>query len=88
MNQSQPKPKKPVNTLSVRLPPELYNKIAEMALDRGETLNSVFIEMVHLGLDRKSNEEAVIQRFITEIVPQERLKELINGRPQKAVVTT
>lgn len=82
MNQSQPKLKKQVNTLSVRLPPELYNKIAEMALERGETLNSVFIEMVQLGLDRKSSEELIIQTFITNIIPQERLKELINGRPQ------
>lgn len=82
MNHTQPKPKKVVNTLSVRLPPELYNRIAEIALERGETLNSVFIEMVGAGLDRKAAESEILQEFILQYVPQERLKELIHGKPQ------
>lgn len=88
MNQTKPKPKKVVNTLSVRLPPELYNRIAEIALDRGDTLNSVFIEMVGLGLDRKAAEEQVLQDFILQHVPQERLRELIHGKSNLTQITT
>jgi predicted DNA-binding protein len=80
MNQTQPKVKKVVNTLSVRLPPELYNRIAEIALERNDTLNSVFIEMVSAGLDKKASEQQVLQDFIFQYVPQEKLKELIHGR--------
>lgn len=82
MNQSQPKPKKVVNTLSVRLPPELYNRIAEIALERIDTLNSVFIEMVEAGLDRKAIEAQVIQDFVLSVVSPEKLKELMNGKPK------
>lgn len=88
MNQMQPKLKKVVNTLSVRLPPELYNRIAEIALDRGETLNSVFIEMVEAGLDRKAAEEQIIQDFILTVIPQEKLRELIHGKKDLSRVTT
>jgi predicted DNA-binding protein len=88
MNHTQPKSKKVVNTLSVRLPPELYNRIAEIALERGDTLNSVFIEMVGTGLDRKIVEERILQDFILTYIPQERLKELIHGRQETRYVTS
>lgn len=88
MNHTQPKPKKVVNTLSVRLPPELYNRIAEIALDRGETLNSVFIEMVGAGLDRKVQEQQILQDFIFNHIPREKLKELIHGRQEITRITT
>lgn len=82
MNQTQPKSKKVVNTLSVRLPPELYSKIAEIALDRNDTLNSVFIEMVEAGLDGKAAERQIIEDFILTVVTRERMKELIHGKNQ------
>jgi predicted DNA-binding protein len=88
MNHAQPKPKKVVNTLSVRLPPELYNRIAEIALERGDTLNSVFIEMVSAGLDRKAAEAKIIEDFVLSVVSQERLKELIHGKPENSHITT
>jgi len=88
MNQSQPKPKKVVNTLSVRLPPELYNRIAEIALERNDTLNSVFIEMVEAGLDRKTAETKVLQDFFLQHIPHDKLKELINGNANLTRITT
>lgn len=88
MNQTKPKSKKVVNTLSVRLPPEIYNQIAEIALDRGDTLNSVFIEMVSAGLEQKAVEQQILQDFILQYVPQERLKELIHGKNPSTLITT
>lgn len=88
MNQKQPKPKKVVNTLSVRLPPELYNQVAEIALERGDTLNSVFTEMVAAGLNQKASEQQVLEDFIIQHIPRDKLKELINGKPSITTVTT
>jgi predicted DNA-binding protein len=87
MNQMQPKHKKVVNTLSVRLPPDLYNKVAEIALERGTTLNSVFIELVDSGLNFKAREQQILENFIVSVVTPERLKELINGQPQIRITT-
>lgn len=79
MNQSKPKPKT-VCTLSVRLPPDLYNQIAEKALATGDTLNGVFIQVVRDGLSKQNLREAIIQDFIFEVVPRNKLKELIDGK--------
>ncbi len=88
MNQTQPKSKKMVNTLSVRLPPELYNQVAEIALEKTTTLNSVFIELIQAGLVRKDMEQQILENFIISVVSPEKLKELINGKPQINTVTT
>ena len=87
MNHREPRTKKVVNTLSVRLPPEIYNQIAEIALERGDTLNSVFIEMVGAGLERKAAEAQILSEFILQYVPQERLKELIHGKTDITRIT-
>ena len=89
MNQTQPKPKKVVNTLSVRLPPELYNQVAEIALEQGATLNSVFIELVDSGLNYKQKERQILENFIISVISEDKLKELIHGnRPQATRITT
>lgn len=87
MNQKQPKLKKVVNTLSVRLPPDLYNQVAEIALDSNSTLNSVFIELVDSGLNFKEREQQILENFILSVVTPERLKELIHGKAQVRVTT-
>lgn len=87
MNQVQPKQKKVVNTLSVRLPPNLYNQVAEIALERGTTLNSVFIELVDSGLNFKDRERQILENFILSIVSEEKLKELTNGQAKIRITT-
>lgn len=87
MNQRTPRQKKVVNTLSVRLPPDLYNKIAEIALERGDTLNSVFIETVQKGLERNVDTQRAIEDFVISIVTPERMRELIHGRTPTHVTT-
>lgn len=79
MNQDTPKPKT-VNTLSVRLPPQLYNQIAEKALNTGDTLNGVFIKVVTLGLQRELDQDEMIRNFIFTIVTKERMQELLDGK--------
>lgn len=88
MNQKTPRQKKVVNTLSVRLPPELYNQIAEIALEKGDTLNSVFINVVTKGLERSADNQRAIEDFVISVVSPERMKELIHGRQGITTVTT
>lgn len=85
MNQDSPKPKT-VCTLSVRLPPELYNKIAEKALATGDTLNGVFIQVVRIGLDKKENQDQALRDFVFSVITRERMKELLDGH-DKPVTT-
>lgn len=81
MNQTSPKPKT-VNTLSVRLPPELYNQIAEMALTTGDTLNGVFIKVVRLGLSREVDRDQAVRDFVFSVVTKERMRELLDGKSE------
>lgn len=88
MNQQTPRTKKAVNTLSVRLPPELYNKIAEKALEQGDTLNSVFIEIVTKGFEQDANMQRAVEDFVISIVSPERMRELLHGRQAPNHITT
>lgn len=88
MNQRTPRQKKVVNTLSVRLPPELYNQVAEIALEKGDTLNSVFIDLVTKGLKQSTDMQRAVEDFVISIVSPERMKELLNGWKAPNHVTT
>ena len=77
MNQNKPKE---VKTLSIRIPLALYLEISQYAIDEDhQSLNSAIMALLNSGLLLKQEEDNVIRRFILEIVPQEKLEELVNG---------
>ena len=79
MNQSTPR--KPVKTLSIRIPEELYLEAGQWGIDRGfPSLNAAIIELITTGLQTRKENDELIGQFIIEIIPKDRLKELIDGK--------
>lgn len=79
MNQSTPKTKQ-TNCQSVRLPMDLYEQIAELALREDTTMNSMIIRLVNMGLGHQSNFEKAVRDFVFRTVSPQELKDLANGK--------
>lgn len=78
MNQDKPKE---VRTLSIRIPMDLYLDVSQHALDNdSSSLNAAIIDLITHGLRAEQEESRIISKFILEVVPQEKLKEIMNGR--------
>ena len=78
MNQSKPKE---VRTLSIRIPMDLYLNLSQYGIDKDlPTLNSAVIALLTAGLDVTLERDKILSQFILEVVPSEKLKEIIDGR--------
>lgn len=78
---NQPKPKKVVKTLSIRIPESLYIEASQWGIDKGfPSLNAAIIDLVTAGLKAQAEQDAIVSQFILEIIPQEKLEEIINGK--------
>ena len=75
MNQNEPK------TLSIRIPFDLYLKVSQHALDKDlKSLNAAIIDLLESGLALVQERESIISQFILEVVPANKLKEIMNGK--------
>jgi hypothetical protein len=78
MNQSKPKE---VRTLSIRIPMDLYLNVSQHGIDKDlPSLNSAVIALLSAGLEVTSERDKILSQFILEVVPPEKLKEIISGR--------
>jgi len=79
MNQS--KPKKVVKTLSIRIPVDLYLEASQWGIDKGfPSLNAAVIDLMTSGLKAEREQDDIVSQFILEIIPADKLKEIIDGR--------
>lgn len=78
MNQSTPK-EKTTNTQSIRLPIELYERIAELAINDGTTMNAMILRLINLGLGHQTNFEKAVRDFVFRYVTKEEMEKLQNG---------
>lgn len=79
MNQRTPKAKA-TNCQSVRLPMDLYEQVAELALRDDTTMNSMIIKLIKLGLGEQYQFEKAVRDFVFREVSQRELQELIDGK--------
>lgn len=78
---NQPKPKKVVKTLSIRIPESLYLEASQWGIDKGfPSLNAAIISLISAGLKAQADEDAIVSQFILEIIPKNKLQEIINGK--------
>lgn len=74
------KPKRKIQTLSIRIPIELYVLISQHAVDNDlPSLNASVIELIEKGGRAATDKDDIISQFILEFVPKEKIEELING---------
>lgn len=79
-NMNQDKPKQRVKTLSIRIPEALYLTVSQYAIDNDmPSMNAAIISLITNGLEVMNSKDATISQFILELIPEEKLKELING---------
>lgn len=77
---NQDKPKQEVKTLSIRIPEKLYLTVSQYVLDnKMSSMNSAIIALISGGLTAMQDKDRVITQFILELVPKEKLQELMNG---------
>ncbi len=77
---NQPKPKRVVKTLSIRIPEELYLEASQWGIDKSHpSLNAAIIELINTGLKSMQEKDRIVSQFILEYVSTEKLKELIDG---------
>lgn len=79
MNQRTPKAKA-TNCQSVRLPMDLYEQVAELALREDTTMNSMIIRLINLGLGHQNDFEKAVRDFVFRTVSPQELQDLINGK--------
>lgn len=79
MNQSTPKIKT-TNTQSVRLPMDLYEKIAELALQEDTSMTVAIIRLIKLGLGSQANFERAVRDFVFREISKKELEELSHGK--------
>lgn len=78
---NQPKPKKVVKTLSIRIPESLYLEASQWGIDKEfPSLNAAIISLISAGLKAQADEDAIVSQFILEIIPKNKLEEIINGK--------
>ena len=76
----QQKPKEGVKTLSIRIPTALYLTISQYALDNDHpSMNAAIIELLASGIAVEKEKGSIIGQFSLEVVPKDKLKEIING---------
>ena len=79
-NMNHDKPKQAVKTLSIRIPEKLYLMVSQYALDHEmPSMNAAIISLVTSGLSSTEERESIIGQFILELVPREKMEEIING---------
>lgn len=77
---NQQKPKEGVKTLSIRIPESLYLQVSQYALDNNmPSMNAGIMELVQNGLSVTQDRDDIISSFLFEVVPIEKLKEMMNG---------
>ena len=86
MNQRTPKTKK-TNSQTVRLPIELYDKVAEVALQEDTTMNTMIIRLLNMGLDHQINFEKAVRDFVFRKVSTTEMENLIHGNPDLTIRT-
>jgi len=75
------KPKQRVKTLSIRIPEALYLTVSQYAIDNDmPSMNAAIISLITNGLHAVSSKDDTITQFILELIPREKLEELINGK--------
>lgn len=80
MNQETPKAKTKVsNTQSVRLPMDLYEVVAEMALREEVAMNTVILRLIKFGLQQQVNFEQAVRDFVFRRVTPKEAEKLANG---------
>ena len=78
---NQDKPKQRVKTLSIRIPEALYLTVSQYALDnKMPSMNAAIISLITNGIDIMGSKSEHITQFILELIPEEKLKELIDGK--------
>ena len=77
---NQPKPKRAVKTLSIRIPEDQYIEASQWGIDKGfPSLNAAIIQLMKAGLESEKEKDSAVGQFILEYIPHEKLKELMNG---------
>lgn len=71
-----------MHVFSVRIPDRLYMAVLQHGLDNDiPTINASVMGLLRSGLAKQELENEVIKQFILEVVPKEKLQEIINGKP-------
>jgi predicted DNA-binding ribbon-helix-helix protein len=78
MNQKTPK-QKTTNTQSIRMPMELYERVAELALHEDVSMTNMIIKLVNLGLGHQVNFEKAVRDFVFRIVTRQEVERMANG---------
>jgi predicted DNA-binding ribbon-helix-helix protein len=84
MNQRTPKT---TNNQTVRLPMDLYERIAELAMREDTTMNTMIIRLLHMGLGHQANFEKAVRDFVFRIVSKEEMDKLTYGNIDTTVRT-
>lgn len=78
MNQNKPKE---LRTLSIRIPIDLYLSVSQHGIDKDlPSLNAAVIALLLAGLDVNAEKDSILSQFILEVIPVEKLKEIMNGK--------
>lgn len=78
---NQDKPKQRVKTLSIRIPEGLYLTVSQYAIDNDmPSMNAAIISLITNGLEVMGDRNSAISQFILELIPEEKLEEIINGK--------
>ena len=60
---------------------DLYLNVSQHALDsESPSLNAAIISLITQGLNSEQEKAKIISQFILEVVPKDKLKEIMNGR--------
>jgi predicted CopG family antitoxin len=79
MNQTTPKAKT-VNTQSIRLPMDVYEKVAKIALEEDTSMTAVILRLINFGLGHHLDFEQAVRQMFFRYVTQEEVKDLANGK--------
>jgi len=80
MNQETPKAKTKVNnTQSVRLPMDLYEVIANMAIKDEVAMNTVILRLIKFGLQQQVNFEQAVREFVFRRISPKEAEKLAHG---------
>ena len=78
---NQDKPKQRVKTLSIRIPDSLYLTVSQYAIDNDmPSMNAAIISLITNGLEVMGTKDDIIKGFILEMIPGDKLKEMIDGK--------